>query len=156
MDDRIRAAERTYLSSGNRDDIVAYINLIWRSFGKCIESSKKEKCPKVYGNGKRILRQADQRNADWELGHGKRHKAAVAKVVDNYAFYDALEITPTMARTFNYSPFIEATSIVDGTKYPITPSYILKLLPYFRNGILVGKFTFTNANGVTSLILEKE
>lgn len=164
MDEKVRLAERQFMLSGNREDAVAYINLLRRNYGKQMPSSLHEKYPRICVVGNFVPRQANLNQLQWEFTRYSTKKTFLkrnslefknAKEVENFSFYDAVEIAPKLERCRGGSPFAVATSIVDGDMYALTPAYILKLLSYFRSGILIGKFTITKSGGVQSLVMEK-
>lgn len=167
MDDKIRQLERQFLTSGNRDDAISYISSLRRVFGKHLKSSLNKLYPQIVAVGNFIPRFTSTSSASWELNLSRRYgsknsflrklnlNSKDAHYIDNFAFYDAIEISPKLARTRGGSPFAVATSIVDGDIFSVTPSYVFKLLPLFRNGIIVGKFTISKRGGVQSLVLEK-
>lgn len=161
MDDKIRQAERKFLISGNKEDAIEYVMACRRIYGKTMPSSLEKKYPKICAIDNFICRDIYRDRAKFEVSYGHKnspysnYNQNQVKMISNFAFFDAIEFDEKIQRLSGGSPYLLATSIVDGDMYAVTTAYIMKLLKHFRNGILVSKFTFSHAGHVQSMVLEK-
>jgi hypothetical protein len=143
-DNQLREVERQYLYSGTKEDAVNYINKARQVYGNRFESSWQKQYGKICINSKtnQISREVSYRS-----GRGD---------IPNYAFFDAIEIDTKLSRTGRGSPYIKSTSLIDGIQYPMSVGCMLEMIPFMRNGVVVGKFTFRTYGTTQSIVLEKE